>query len=339
MRNKMVLLVTGVFLAIASVVISAAPLITEFTLCKDITEKTDYYVPVDTTDVFSPNDSHAYCYFSVWASKTFKATLRWYTPNGTLYQTDRTDKLQDGCTWHIVRKLEISGTSAASKLGEWRVELTIAPPVALSTAMGGFHPKILTTSFSITANTPTSAPSYFPPAVITPQPLTPTTTVRGAWKLGTYSLSITDTIKTQYFHDIAHVTLLVGFPDLHKWTLVQDVHVDTGAFKTMLPIDVAEELGIAVHAGKKIDFKGVTGNDTGWEHELTIGVILLGGGEDVDGYVLGTNSKPYLFSIPIIFYGHEHDGSASKLLGRTGVLSVLDLLFGERVLTIAIRPE
>ena len=339
MRYKEVLFVMSVLLTVVSVVVSAAPHVEEFTLCRSVTEKTDYFVPVDVTDVFSPSDSYAYCYFRVWASKPLKATLRWYTPDDTLYQTDSTGKLQDGYTWHIVRKLEISGANAASKLGEWRVELTIEPPVALTAAMGGFHRKTLTKSFSIKANTPSPAPSYSPPSAVIPQPAPLTTTVGGMWKLGTYSLSITNTIKTQYFHDIAHVTLLVGFPDLHKWTLVQDVQVDTGSFKTMLPIDVADELGIDVKTGKQIDFTGVTGSDTGWEHELTIGIILLGGGEDVDGYVLGTKNKPHLFTIPIIFYGHQLDDTASKLLGRAGVLSVLDLLFGERVLTITIRPE
>ena len=107
----------------------------------------------------------------------------------------------------------------------------------------------------------------------------------------------------------------------------------------MLPAEVITKLGVRLESGKKVDFSGVTGSDIGWEHNMQIGVILLGGGEDVDGYILGTNGQPFLFTIPIIFYGKEEDNSASKLLGRTGVLSYLSLLFGERMLTITVRSD
>ena len=340
-RLVSVLLVSALLAFSFGITVSAGVHIAKFVLCEDVEEHAHYYTPIGITNVFSSDDDYAYCFFEIWVDKPSKATLKWYAPDGTLYQVFHSDTLQDGYTWYFYRTLKINGTKAASLPGKWTVELTVEPPVALTPAMGGFSPKKLTTTFYIKEK-PKSAGIVPPPTVIPPA-LSPTpspTVSPGTWQVGKYSLSIADVLKCQYFHDIAHVTLFVESPNLHKWTLVQDVEVDTGSFETILPIDVADALGIDAKAGKRIQFRGVTGNEeTGWEYQLTIGVMLLGGGGDTDGYILGKNGKPYLFTIPIIFYGHETDNTASKLLGRKGVLSVLNLKFGERMLTIALQSK
>jgi hypothetical protein len=322
-------------LAIAAAV-SASPIVEEFVVCQDIDEGGDSFTAIGITNTFTSSDDEIHCYLRVWLKKRGIVTFKWYAPDGSLYQTNRTSTLSDSYTWHIYRTLKVSGTEAASLYGQWTVKCTISPPVALTPVMGGFHPKEVTQTFTIKKHVTPSVPDLSP-AVQLPLTTAPTATTKGEWQVGDYLLSVTSSIKSQYFHDIAHVTLVIGFPDRDKWILVQDVQVDTGAFESMLPMSVAEKLGVDVTNGTKVDFHSVTGDDVGWEHELTVGVVLLGGGGDADGYILGTEGKPYLFKVPIVFYNRDSDGTGSKLLGRKGVLSVLNLSFGEHVLTITLQ--
>ena len=132
---------------------------------------------------------------------------------------------------------------------------------------------------------------------------------------------------------VATIVSVVERPDGQGWEIVEGVNVDTGAAETMLPLEFAQTLGIDPRSGKRIELSGIAGTGVGWEHTLNVGIISLGGG-DVDGYILGKGGKPFLFTIPIVFYGQER-----KLLGRAGVLSQLELTFGERMLTITVRPQ
>lgn len=284
---------------------------------------------------FSTVTDTIWCYVRLSTNtKIIDATFEWYTPQGDLYYSDDLGSLDSGYIWSLRSAIHISGHKAALYPGTWKVKLKLTP---------GRDPSA---TFRLEGSGASPPPSVAPSPVITPPtPITPPTTrpdlshTGGIWQLGDYKLAVVNSIKCQYSYGAAHVTLIVNGPTGKDWMIVQDVEVDTGAFESVLPVSVAEGLGMNPKTGKQVDFNGVTGSDTGWELNMQIGVILLGGGEDVDGYILGTNGEPFLFTIPIIFYGTEEDNSASKLLGREGTLSYLSLLFGERMLTITVRAK
>jgi len=267
-------------------------------------------------------------------TKILNATFEWYTPEGDLYYSDAHGSLTSGYIWSLRSAIHISGYKAALHPGTWKVKLNLTP---------GSDPSA---TFKLEGNVGSPPPAVTPLPVITPPTLITSPPVHpdlsnngGIWQLGDYKLAVVNSIKCEYAYGAAHVTLIVNGPTGKNWVIVQDVQVDTGAFETMLPAEVITKLGVRLESGKEIVFSGVTGSDIGWEHNIQIGVILLGGGEDVDGYILGTNGQPFLFTIPIIFYGKDEDNSASKLFGRAGVLSNLSLLFGERMLTITVRSD
>jgi len=284
---------------------------------------------------FSTGTDTIWCFVKLTTyTKILNATFEWYTPEGDLYYSDAHGSLTSGYIWSLRSAIHISGYKAALHPGTWRVKLKLTP---------GSDPSA---TFVLEGGGGSPPPSVAPLPVITlPTPtVTPPTSPGlfhngGIWQLGDYKLAVVNSVKCQYSYGAAHVTLIINGPTSKNWEIVQDVQVDTGAFESMLPAEVITKLGVRLESGKKVDFSGVTGSDIGWEHNMQIGVILLGGGEDVDGYILGTNGQPFLFTIPIIFYGKEEDNSASKLLGRTGVLSYLSLLFGERMLTITVRSD
>ena len=284
---------------------------------------------------FSTATDTIWCFVElVTYTKILNATFEWYTPEGDLYYSDVVGSLTSGYIWSLRSAIHISGYKASLHPGTWKVKLNLTP---------GRDPSA---TFVLENGGGSVSPSTVPSPVITPPTPITTTPTRpdlshngGIWQLGDYKLAVVNSIKCQYSYGAAHVTLIVNGPTGKNWIIVQDVQVDTGAFETMLPAEVITKLGVDLESGKKVNFSGVTGSDIGWEHNMQIGVILLGGGEDVDGYILGTNGQPFLFTIPIIFYGKEEDDSASKLLGRADVLSNLSLLFGERMLTITVRSD
>jgi hypothetical protein len=284
---------------------------------------------------FSTTTDTIWCFVRLTThTKILNATFEWYTPEGDLYYSDVHGSLASGYIWSLRSAIHISGYKAALHPGTWTVKLELTP---------GRDPSA---TFVLEDSGESPPPSVAPSPVITPPtPTTPPTTRPDLshngeiWQLGDYKLAVVNSIKCEYAYGAAHVTLIVNGATGKEWIIVQDVQVDTGAFESMLPAGVITNLGVRLETGREIDFSGVTGSDVGWEHNVQIGVILLGGGEDVDGYILGTNRQPFLFTIPIIFYGKEDDSSASKLLGRSGVLSNLSLLFGERMLTITVRPD
>ena len=266
-------------------------------------------------------------------SKILSATFEWYTPGGDLYHSEEVGTLDAGYIWSLRSAIHISGYAAALHPGTWTVKLKLIPG------------RDATARFNLYAvpggSSPAPAASSTSP--VSPSPLPPSggggTVGTNAWKVDDYTLNVVDSIKTAYSSGAAHVTLIVARPDGQGWTIVDDVKVDTGAAETMLPLEVAQALGIDLKAGREIDLSGGTGANVGWEHKLRMGIIFLGGGGDGDGYVLGKNGKPFLFTVPIIFSGKEANNTSYKLLGRTGVLSYLNLLFGEHMLTIMVRPE
>jgi len=283
------------------------------------------------TFLFSSSARFIYCVVKVRvpcdASRhSYSAELEWYTPGGDLYRTQEYKELDRCSVWSLAGSIPVAGTQATGMPGQWKVVFSMK-----------YGPR---KTIFFTLGTDRSEPVPSPPKTAgspgSPLLDNPNLSAEGTWQLGQYALSVVDSIKFQFAYGVAHVTLILNRPNSDDWVIIEDVAVDTGAFKSVLPMAVITELGVDPKSGEKIEFRGVVGSDVGWEHEVTIGVILLGGGEDADGYILGKGNEPFLFTVPIIFYGDEDSNSASKLLGRSGVLSRLNLVFGERMLEIVV---
>ena len=319
------------FLIISEIGLAAArPRILEMRTCRGVKEWQTSFDAQDWTYQFTTQDKYIYCVVKVeipWSAGKYTGTIEWYTPNNTLYDRYVFKDLDDGAIWSLAGHISLTGDVPT---GQWKVTFS----------MNHAGPR-KTLFFTINPAAPRPNTRVVPPAttVGTPPASAPSAQpVTGTWQLGRYTLKVADSIKYHYAYGRAHVTLILNRPGSKDWIIVDDVEVDTGADTTMLPEEVGDKLGIDLQSGHKVNFSGVTGADVGWEHQVKIGIIFLGGAGGVDGYILGKNGSPLLFTIPIIFYGTEKDNSASKLLGRTGVLSVLNLSFGERMLTITVRP-
>lgn len=313
---------------------SSRPEIIEMRTCTAVKEWATSFDAQAWTFLFSSSDRFIYCVMKVRIPcdaqrDSYSAIIEWYAPGGDLYETQKYKDLGRCSIWSLSGSIAVAGTQAAGMPGQWKVAFSMK-----------YGPR---RSLFFTLGTDRSEPVFTPPkpddshgrSLLDSPPLSS----EGTWQLGEYALSVVDSIKFQFAYGVAHVTLILNRPDSNDWVIVEDVAVDTGAFKSMLPMAVITELGIDPKSGEKIEFRGVVGSDVGWEHEVTIGVILLGGGEDVDGYILGKGNEPFLFTVPIIFYGDEDSNSASKLLGRSGVLSCLNLVFGERMLEIVVQDN
>ena len=313
---------------------SSRPEIIEMRTCTEVKEWATSFDAQAWTFLFSSSARFIYCVVKVRipcdASRhSYSAELEWYTPGGDLYRTQEYKELDRCSVWSLAGSIPVAGTQAAGIPGQWKVVFSMK-----------YGPR---KTIFFTLGTDRSEPVPSPPktAGAPGSPLLdkPNLSTEGTWQLGQYALSVVDSIKFQFAYGVAHVTLILNRPNSDDWVIIEDVAVDTGAFKSVLPMAVITELGVDPKSGEKIEFRGVVGSDVGWEHEVTIGVILLGGGEDADGYILGKGNEPFLFTVPIIFYGDEDSNSVSKLLGRSGVLSRLNLVFGERMLEIVVPND
>lgn len=313
---------------------SSRPEIIEIRTCTQVKEWATSFDAQAWTFLFSSSVRSIYCVVKVRvpcgaSRRSYSAELEWYTPEGDLYRTQEYKELDRCSVWSLAGSIPVAGTEVAGMPGQWKVVFSMK-----------YGPR---RTIFFTLGTDRSEPVPSPPktAGSPGSPLLDNTNLsaEGTWQLGQYALSVVDSIKFQFAYGVAHVTLILNRPNSDDWVIIEDVAVDTGAFKSVLPMAVITELGVDPKSGEKIEFRGVVGSDVGWEHEVTIGVILLGGGEDADGYILGKGNEPFLFTVPIIFYGDEDSNSASKLLGRSGVLSRLNLVFGERMLEIVVRND
>jgi hypothetical protein len=312
---------------------SSRPEILEMRTCRGVKEWATSFDAKDWTFAFSGSDKYIYCVVKVripcGASRSdYSAELEWYTPEGYVYKTQEYNELHSCSVWSLSGYIQVAGTKAATMPGQWKVVFTMkfGPRRSVSFTLG---------ESSSSQSVPSVPESVDLPA--SPVFANPSLSAEGKWQLGKYVLSVVNSIKFQFAYGVAHVTLIINRPNTDDWVVVGDVAVDTGAFESVLPISVISELGLDPSSGEKIEFHGVVGADVGWEHEMKIGVILFGGGEDTDGYILGKGNEPFFFTIPILFYGDEE--SSSKLLGRSGVLSCLNLVFDERVLEIVVPND
>jgi len=313
---------------------SSRPEIIEMRTCTEVKEWATSIDAQAWTFLFSSSARFIYCVVKVRvpcdaSRQSYSAELEWYTPGGDLYRTQEYKELDRCSVWSLAGPIPVAGTQAAGIPGQWKVVFSMK-----------YGPR---KTIFFTLGTDRSEPVPSPPKTAdspgSPLLDKPNLSTEGTWQLGQYALSVVDSIKFQFAYGVAHVTLILNRPNSDDWVIIEDVAVDTGAFKSVLPMAVITELGVDPKSGEKIEFRGVVGSDVGWEHEVTIGVILLGGGEDADGYILGKGNEPFLFTVPIIFYGDEDSNSVSKLLGRSGVLSRLNLIFGERMLEIVVPND
>jgi len=313
---------------------SSRPEIIEMRTCAGVKEWATSFDAQAWTFAFSSSDRFIYCVVKVRvpcdaSRSSYSAELQWYTPAGDLYRTQEYKELDNCSVWSLSGAIPVAGTQAADMPGQWKVVFSMkyGPRRSISFTLEGDRSE------------PVPSPAKIAGSPGSPLLDNPSVSAEGTWKLRQYTLSVVDSIKFQFAYGVAHVTLILNRPNSDDWVIVEDVAVDTGAFESVLPMAVITELGVDPKSGEKIEFHGVVGTDVGWEHEVRIGVILLGGGEDMDGYILGKGNEPFLFTVPIIFYGDEDSNSASKLLGRSGVLSRLNLVFGERVLEIVVPND
>jgi len=147
-------------------------------------------------------------------------------------------------------------------------------------------------------------------------------------------------VKCRFFEGRPYVSLLVRSPGQSEWVIVPDVLVDTGADVTHLPGWVAKTLDLDLAACEETQVRGIGGTVTAYLATVEIAVISLGSAEeDVSGYILGSEGKPYYFSIPaLVIPGDQYEDIA--LLGRTGVLRHLKILFEEeRLVTIKLKEH
>ena len=149
----------------------------------------------------------------------------------------------------------MSGYAAAAHPGTWTVRLKLTPGRDYTARFELYGPPV--------ALPPVSATPLPAPALAPIPPSSP-----GTWKVDDYTLMVVDSIKVSYSATGAHVTLVIARPDGRGWEFVDDVAVDTGAAETMLPLELAQALGIDPRTGKRIELSGVTGSDVGWEHKL-----------------------------------------------------------------------
>lgn len=208
------------------------------------------------------------------------------------------------------------------------VTVTVHPkePVAATSGVGTPPPPLSPTT------SPTPPPSSAPtgPASFAPLPSSPPvpslpSLPTGTVKCGGYTLRIVETIKCASVEERPYTSMLIGAIGGGELIHLPKVLVDSGADVSMFPAWVASVLGIDLSKAQEIELGGIGGGKAvGHVAQVRIGITHLGGIEtDVDGYILGSGSNPYLPTITVAFVEDDEE----FILGRLGAFDLFDLDF------------
>ena len=171
------------------------------------------------------------------------------------------------------------------------------------------------------------SPGSAPPEVVS------VSTVR----FGGYTLKFADAIKCASVSERPYTSMIVGLVDDEVWLHLPQVLLDSGADISVLPMWVADALGIELSGCETRTYSGVGGGTIlGYLSEVRIGITHLGGVEiDVDGYILAGNGVSFLPVISVAFV----DADSPYILGRLDVFDVLDMDFTSDTVTIRVADE
>lgn len=164
-------------------------------------------------------------------------------------------------------------------------------------------------------------------------PLTPTPPSTGV-TFGGYSLKLVDAIKCASVEQRPYTSVLIGAVGGSGWVHLPEVLIDSGADISVLPVWVANLLGVDLSNCEKRTYKGVGGGEViGRMAEVRVGITHLGGVElDVDGYILGTQGTPFLPTVLVAFV----DDDSTYILGRLDVFDLFAFVFTSDTVTIRV---
>ena len=146
-------------------------------------------------------------------------------------------------------------------------------------------------------------------------------------------MTLTDLIKCASVDEKPVTSLIVRRVGGEVWFHLPRVLVDSGADISVLPIWLADALGIDLSGCETREYHGVSGGVVlGYLTDVQIAITHLGGVDpDTDGYILADDGEVFLPTIAVAFIDRDE-----FILGRTDVFDILDLDFTSGTVTIRV---
>ena len=135
-RRRRFLLSLGLAVAIFSLLVCAthagsSPEIMSMKTCTEVKEYPTYFDARGWTTSFHLGQT-VYCVIKVGIPSDaprdfYRGTLRWYKPNGDLYDEWKAEDLKRGYIWSLWASINLSTTRASNLTGQWRVVFSLSP--------------------------------------------------------------------------------------------------------------------------------------------------------------------------------------------------------------------
>jgi hypothetical protein len=241
-------------------------------------------------------------------------------------------------TWYASIELEeLSGVFLYIRVASDGTSANDCSPYILG--VEALHP-VKTEGAPVSQPTHPSSPTA-PPLTTTPSPTTapsPSTTLLSAdvVQLDSYRLRMVPLIQCASPQGRPNTSILISKDGAKNWVVIPSVLLDSGADLSMFPKPVADALGIDISKCPSRTLSGVGGTTTAYFSEVYIAIVHFGGVEaDVDGYILSSGGKPFVFKVAATFSTDEANAD-NYILGREDVFDYLSLSFQGDTATVTV---